>query len=341
MKVNVKIVFLICALLFCNIQTVKIDAATTDDKVGQYVNSFIAAVSDEPVQISDKRILYNEEGETAALLYELSPKGYIVIEPNECEVIEFSLANAYPYVENEINYYNGPLQYYVKTGELFQHSRSGSVIDVEEYREIRSGYESGTKSTEANSPYSMLASIPSSNKLGTKLRTFSYNPDGRCGSVAAAILFAYYHDAIDSSMVPSYLLSDSNGKIFTDYLKPHLEDIDGMSGSHTEEVVSGMRWYIATRGLYDKYSVYSVYNPDYITLVNCINIGRPSIVRLISDEEDDLPYKNHWVVGYGYRNLNFANKDDCFVILNDGWGKNEVEVKWSYVTRLVFLNKPD
>ena len=207
--------------------------------MGQYVNSFIAAVSDEPVQISDKKILYNEEGGTAALLYELSPEGYIVVEPNDCEVIEFSLANAYPYVDNEINYYNGPLQYYVKVGELFQHSRSGSVIDVEDYREIRSDYESRTKSTESNSPFSMFASIPSSNKLGTKLRTFDYNNDGRCGSVAAAILFAYYHDAIDSSIVPSYLLSDSNGKIFTDYLKPHIEDVDGTPGSLTEHLFQG------------------------------------------------------------------------------------------------------
>lgn len=280
MKVNVKIVLLICALLLCNMQAVKVNAAVKDDEVEQYVESFIAEC-DESIQISDKKILYNEEGGTAALLYELSPVGYIVIEPNACKVVEYSLSNAYPYVANEMNYYNGPLQYYVKTGDLFRHSRSDSVIDAEEFRSIRLDFEERTQSIETDSQVSLLADIPTFVKLDTRLRRFSYNPDGRCGSVAAAILLAYYHDAIDTSMVPSYLLTDSNGEIFTDYLKPHIEDIDGTRGSRTQDIVSGLDWYMAINGLYKTYSVYSVSNADYITLENCINIGRPVIVDLL------------------------------------------------------------
>lgn len=334
MKANIKIVFLICALLLCNMQSVKIDAAIKDDKVRQYVKSFIAEC-DESIQIRDKKILYNEEGETAAFLYNLYPEGYIVIEPRECKVIEYSLSNAYPYVDNVVNYYNGPLQYYVKSGESFQHSRAGSVIDAKEFGKIRSDFEGRTKRIEANSQASMLADIPTFKKLETKLRTFSYNPDGRCGSVAAAILLAYYHDAIDSYMVPSYLLADSNGQIFTDYLKPHIEDIDGTGGSGTEDVVSGMSWYIATRGLYETYSVYSAHNAQYITLENCINLGRPVIVDLSCHPK----YKEHWVVGYGYRYTN--SNSEHFVLVNDGWGNRDVLIEWSYVDDLVYLNKPD
>ena len=93
-----------------------------------------------------------------------------------------------------------------------------------------------------------------------------------------------------------------------------------------------MSWYIATRGLYD---IYSVYNADYITLVNCINIGRSSIVGLTEHPK----YHEHWVVGYGYRYMNFASENDCYVTVNDGWGENNVEVNWSYVDHLVFFNK--
>lgn len=165
----IKTIFVLpCASLLacvCHVAFTETNAAITEDiDPDQYVEAFVAeaseelihivgtdtfvpAVSEKPV-IRDKKILYNEEGGTAAFLYELSPEGYLVLEPNECKVIEYSFSNAYPYVENGMNYYNGPLQYYTKNGDEFQHSSSGSIIDAEDYREMRLNFESRTKGEE-------------------------------------------------------------------------------------------------------------------------------------------------------------------------------------------------
>ena len=99
------LVVTVLVVLLCISRLTKIDVAVkdgTEDKLEQYVNEFIATVFDEPVQIREKEKLHYKGGETA-LLYHLSPEGYILIEPNECKVIEFSMSAAYSYRENEIS----------------------------------------------------------------------------------------------------------------------------------------------------------------------------------------------------------------------------------------------
>ncbi len=336
MKKNVKIIISTCVLVLWGMQAIKSYAAMTEDAVDQYVEVYVAEY-DESIKICNKEILYNEEEEETAILYQLFPEGYIVIEPDDYRIIEYSWSVDYPFIEDEINYYNGPLQYYFKTTEMFQHSRTGSFIDVDGYKEIRLSYESQEKNIETDDTISMLSARSSSYSLTTALRTFDYNPDGRCGSVAAAILFAYYEDAIDSAMVSSYLLSDSTGKIFTDYLKPHIEDLDGETGSSTSDLVSGMGWYISNVGLYNTYSVLSANNPQYVTCVNCINVGRPVIVDL----NEHPTYNEHWVVGYGYQYNQTSDENTSFVLVNDGWGNNGIYINWSYIGDLVYLNKPE
>lgn len=43
--------------------------------------------------------------------------------------------------------------------------------------------------------------LPSEFRIVDGLRTFSYNPDERCGTVAAAILLAYYDDEVNDAIV--------------------------------------------------------------------------------------------------------------------------------------------
>lgn len=331
---------IVTVILLCTMtERREANAAISYDAVDQYVESYVAEYG-KSIRIGNKERLYNEKGEETAILYQLVPNGYMVVNPDNCRIIEYSFSVNYPFVTGENNFYSGPLQYYHKNAEMFQHSLTGSLVSTNEMKNMRLGYEIGANLKAKSNLYNLPAmlSMRSVNySLGTALRTFDYNPDSRCGSVAASILFAYYDDAVDSNMVSTYLLSDSSGKRFSDYLKPHIEDLDGVEGSNTSDLTSGMEWYISNVGLYNTYCVYSVINANVVTYVNCVNLGRPVIVDL-----DAHPtYNEHWVVGYGYQYNRLSDENTMFVIVNDGWGNNGIYINWSYVGDLVYLNKPD
>ena len=136
-------------------------------------------------------------------------------------------------------------------------------------------------------------------------------------------------------MVSSYLLSDSTGQIFSNYLKPYIEDLDNLPGSNASDVVFGMSWYLANVGLSSSYSVLSAGNPLFITYLYCINLGRPVVVGLTSHPT----YGEHWVAGYGYYQDTILHAN--FAIVNDGWGSNGININWVYVDNLIYLNYPD
>ena len=167
------------------------------------------------------------------------------------------------------------------------------------------------------------------------LRTFDYNPDGRCGSAAAAILLAYYDDEVDDAIVDDVYLSDSTGEAFTNYLYYHIEGL--IPSSFAEDVRNGLNWYLEEVEYDDIYYATVVSNATFSEFYNLIFDDSPVIIDL-----DDHPtYGEHWVVGYGtdmrMYSDSFISGIISFAIVNDGWGSNEIMINWDYVCDIVYL----
>ena len=331
------IVIIICVIQIFSMRPAKTMASEVTGRDLKAIEVFLEKY-DEVNQVGTPKVLYNDDGNECALLYLLYPMGYVVIESKNDLIVEYSFSTSYPYIENEINYYNGPLQYYILDNGGYKHTHTGQIIDEQHYRASRIRFERIAKQSSSSFfDQSLLHNrSPYSYSLSTALRTFDYNNDGRCGSVAVAILLAYYDDVYDPSMVSSYLLSDSTGQIFTDYLKPHIEDLDNIPGSSTADVAAGLHWYFSVNNLYSTYSAITGLAGyiSFTTYKNCINIGRPVILDL-----DDHPtYGEHWVVGHGYDT--FTNSNQNFAIVNNGWGNNGMYINWSYIGDIIYLNYP-
>lgn len=267
--------------------------------------------------------------------------GYIIF--SDTEIIECSHTTNYPIVDGQ-NYYFGPLQIFSKTDAshylnlISLESVSDCDVEIIDYtfkdkkaEQIRNKAELNLASGGSITPFAV-----NEHNLPYTPRTYSYNNDGRCGSIALAITLMYYDDHIDSNVVPSWIAgADSNGKYFSDLLKPHLEDIDGQYGSTTAEMQSGANWYFAYRGISSQYNATRVTNATFTTYKARISANRPVMVDLNAHPM----YNKHWVVGYGYYYQSSGTSERRLIIANDGWGSNGREINYSYVGDLVYFNK--
>lgn len=307
-------------------------------------NEISAFIFDVFCDYSVKKItpLYDVNNNITTYIVTLNPVGYVIF--SDSEVIECSHTTEYP-INNEKNYYFGPLQIFKKTDSShYLNLISSETLSDDNVRIIDNEFKS--KKDEQVSEKSKLNSALSrtitpyalsEHNLPYAPRTYNYNPDGRCGSLALAITLMYYDDHIDSNVVPSWISgADSNGKYFSDLIKPHLENIDGQPGSSTTaELQSGANWYFSYRGISSQYSAMRVDNAAFSTYRARINANRPVIVDLNSHPT----YKEHWVVGYGYYYQSTGTSERCLIIANDGWGNNGREISYSYVGNLVYFNQ--
>lgn len=167
------------------------------------------------------------------------------------------------------------------------------------------------------------------NMQGSDFQNFSYNNDGRCGSVAAAILLCYYDDNGYSSLVSATHCNDEVA--FTDYLYDHIEGVSASEGSSTSDLVSGLTWYIREESLGAWLGVRSRSVSSYVTYKTQVNTGTPVILDL----DNDPRYSEHWVVGYNYETI--GSSDYATVV--DGHGDDEALVNWDYVDDSVYLEE--
>lgn len=284
--------------------------------------------------------LYDLDDNVTAYMLTLSPVGYIIY--NQDEVIESSHTLDYQ-ITNQKKYYCGPLSLFEQQDDfIYRNLISSEVVSLSEIRLLEYSFKSLKQKTEIALKSSLFAenSITPYTVRDIRLpylpRTYSYNPDGRCGSVALAITLMYYDDHIDSNVVPSWISSaDNTGEYFSTLLKPHVEDINSSSGSSTSELQSGANWYFSYRGINSQYSATALYNSTFSSYRSRIDANRPVIVDLNAHPT----YNEHWVVGYGYYYQSSGSAERCLIIANDGWGNNGREISYKYVGDLVFFNK--
>lgn len=286
--------------------------------------------------IIDKKPLYDVNDNVCAYIVSLDPVGYIIF--NETDVIECSHTVDYP-IDGNYNYYFGPLQIYKKTDNNYQHLVSKEIVSKDCIESLDNSFkvkQQTALSNEAESKSSITPRYVSEKTLPYRPRTYSYNPDNRCGSTALAITLMYYDDHIDSYMVPDWIANaDSTGQYFSTLLKPHVEDINSNYGSSAADLSSGADWYFAYRGVSNQYHSIRMINPTFDAYRTIIDGNKPVIVLINSHPT----YGNHWVVGYGYYYQSYGTSVRRILWVNDGWGNNGREINFNYVVNLVYFNK--
>jgi len=273
----------------------------------EYAMEFIQSLDKEPQFSGKVKELYNYRGKIESVLFELSESGYIIVNTNDYSIPELSLeSNARIDWEKEY-LYNGPLA-------LVEFSESNAMkIEKLSYRyenDKKNKVDINQDSSISESQYNIepLYSSTSGN-LDHSLVTWDYNPDGRCGPLAAAIVLKYYDVNYDSDMIATqYQNSDED---LSDLLVTYM---DGPS-TYPADVRDGLNDY------------YSDNNLDYTaTLYGTFSLTRLKAEIADNDnpvmiETDNHPtYREHWIIAHGY--LSAAGYD--YVYINNGWGDNDI-----------------
>lgn len=79
----------------------------------------IAAIDN--LSIDEKIVLLNLSGDLEAICYKLKPKGYAIVSYKNGNLIEYSSDACCPYSSENMNIYNGPLQYFVEKSDILIH----------------------------------------------------------------------------------------------------------------------------------------------------------------------------------------------------------------------------
>lgn len=199
----------------------------------------------------------------------------------------------------------------------------GSIIELQSQKEVAieditplvRGSEADSLGTLNIDNFLIKTRAVSSDSISHSTARYSYNPDGRCGSVAGAIVLNYYDRYKSPSYVPNSLES-SDGVALINALVARM----GTSTNYIE-LKRGLSLYIK------KY-----YKPTTVTantyswgdrIRTIIGKNYPCILGLTSHPR----YGEHWVVVTGY---NFTSHNSGTYTVNDGWGNVGININSSY-----------
>ncbi len=302
----------------------------------EYVSKFM--------EIKDKNIvkvveLYSDTNFSVATYLEFSPTGYMIIDNVSELPIEFSEDKVTSFISTSVGkvYYGGPLEYYIKDSTGYT-DEFGNKQDIQTFE---SRYETSYK--EYFNDMSMDKSQSLNNTYSdfyapgySLIPNYSYNPDGICGSTAAAMLLMYHDKYTNNYYVPSSLES-SNGISFIEHLVPY---IDGaVPGSTISDAVNGLNSYLNDQGFVSTAYFRSSYS---------LNKG-VAMLGLTGGSK----YREHWGVAYGIReyyginpsSASIMNSDTQLnetatyttVIMVDGWGSKKVFIDMQYIDCALYL----
>lgn len=271
-------------------------------------------------------IMYDFDSIPHYLYIDYGNSGYLVFDIINSMIVESSptsLLIKNIILSNDV-FYNGPLSYYSKEGTYFTDLYSGIKIHEEDAKTVKinenlvTQYQINTENSlvKSNTDYTV--------RISGSVPNYSYNPNGICGSTAAAMWLRYMDINVSNNYVPSNLES-TNGVSLIQHLVPL---IDGDTpGSTPEQLRAGLQSYLNIRGINR-----IIYNTAWnsTTFKNIISQNTPVIVDLDSDPT----YGEHWVVAYGYYVRSSPNIS--YIIVNNGWGNTNVHINPSYIGRIVY-----
>ena len=193
--------------------------------------------------------------------------------------------------------------------------QSQKEVAIEDITPLVRGSEADSLGTLNIDNFLIKTRAVSSDSISHSTARYSYNPDGRCGSVAGAIVLNYYDRYKSPSYVPNSLES-SDGVALINALVARM----GTSTNYIE-LKRGLSLYIK-----------QYYKPTTVTantyswgdrIRTIIGKNYPCILGLTSHPR----YGEHWVVVTGY---NFTSHNSGTYTVNDGWGNVGININSSY-----------
>ncbi len=168
--------------------------------------------------LSGSKVLYSFMDEPIAIYYELSPVGYVIFDTENLRVLEYSTETSGPYEDISTRcYYNGVLNYFYKSEGIFIDISSGLEADIDDCIIFDSQDFYSVPVTKYSAPNNRMANTTTEVLLTRSYRNYNCNvrqnfsffyPDatsaeiqsmpGVCGSLACAILLAFYDDHLSS-----------------------------------------------------------------------------------------------------------------------------------------------
>ncbi len=258
--------------------------------------------------------------------------GYLIYDLTEDLICEFSLSkeNEYSFSNNDY-IYSGPLSLFEITEDGFIDVKSNEVFtDTDNFiMRVKSIETRELESKQSiRSDKSVRRIMNAYNTISGTVPSYSYNPDGRCGAVAAAMLVRWYDIYRNGRYVPSSLES-SDGVSLINHLWNKMKN-SSYAGAYSGTVSTEMMNFIGSQGLshsggLDGYT--DEYTDEYV-IGRVDSYGTPYILNLFNHPT----YSNHFVTGYGYR----SNSTGFYTIVNDGWGNRKMEVNSNYATTIIW-----
>lgn len=342
MKLKFKFLsMIVCFLMIISFVLQPVNANEMNSPFDKEYTSNFMDVKDK--NIVKSVVLYSKTNFSVATYLEFSPTGYMIIDNVSGLPIEFSEDKIVSFISTAVErvYYEGPLEYYIKdlTGYNNNFGNKYNIKTFEsKYTNNFKEYFSNNvvnKSKGLSSTYSDLY-IPGYSLMPN----YSYNPNGICGSTAAAMLLMYHDKYSNNYYVPSYLES-SNGISLIEHLVPF---IDGtVPGSTMADALNGLNGYLNDQAFLGTANSTS----NYI-----LSKGAAMI-----DLTDKSSYGQHWVVAYGirqYYNIDplsttkITSKTDTDIQINnvptystvivvDGGGSKGVFIDRQYIEGALYL----
>lgn len=281
--------------------------------------------------------LYNDNDEVIAFHYELNNGGYIIVNSDGSDFIEYSLEETNLELEKkEKYYYNSPCSIYEKIdNSTVENCATNEEIEIEDldFKIEQKGSSNQEAATVlATSVVSATATTTvEEKKLSHATKKYDYNYDKRCGSVAGAILLRYYNDYVNTKYVASSYETSDGKKLINLLTNKYLGH-----GTTYSTLRSGLNQYLSDRGITKKFQVIRGRNsiPVFNKIRSYIKNDRPVIVGLTGN----TTYGEHWVVGTGYSLIyNAGIGYGYIVIFNDGLGETNVRLNLYYVDGCQFI----
>ncbi|ADL08757.1 C39 family peptidase [Thermosediminibacter oceani] len=290
----------------------------------EYAELFLSKIG-HPSTVSNPIQLKNIDGKLEALCFTIDNGGYLIININDLSIPELSFKNQSPFKNLNGTYiYNGPLAYFEKVGEDLISLKSGQVVKNKfKFKYYKDKIDKIKKLNDLKQEIS-IQGITIEKYLSIPLHTW-YKPGGYCGSIAGAIVMMFYDEAVNDNYVDSNLENEN----LIDFMIPY---IDGSEpGSSTSDLTNGLTAYLRVRNFSN--TAISTSSYSFSTIKTKINNNRPIII----DTDNDPTYNEHWIIAHGY--YVHGNNIDKYVIVNDGWGNNDVwlEADRSSLDDMVYL----
>ena len=356
MKKYFKIIICIMLIISC-FNTVDVHAKNKYDLIANNVIQKIQTIENTKIELVDTKVLLDVENNPSYLLI-ITNNGYAISTIESGIIAEYNIStNNIPYSEaksNEVLVYGGPLNYIIDNKENIE-SRL-SQFSTDEIVELNNNFLSlnndlqmkeNTNSTLAvtasytgisASRFSRYSSGKWINSSSNYPSSQGYSEGGICGSIASAILLAYYDDYITDSIVPASIRSKSStspGSLIEEMF--NRIDKQNPSGTFPGDLYEGIHTFI-----YDyAYSLYLTYSPiksDLTTFSKAktvIDNDRPILIGLLSLYGST--YGNHWVVAYQYLDES-GTANDMYKCV-DLWGDHDANVNVSWSQGYVYLKK--